>query len=54
MSMPEPTWWNGDERDPYEGERPCRFETFSGECLHCGAQIGEECVWEREQRCKHP
>lgn len=23
--------------------RPCRFETFSGECLVCGAGLGEPC-----------
>lgn len=29
---------------------PCRYETFSGECLHCGAQIDEDCTWKREQK----
>lgn len=33
-----------------EPARPCRYETVSGECLHCGAQLGEQCVWEKEQR----
>lgn len=22
---------------------PCKYETFSGECLVCGAQLGEPC-----------
>ncbi len=29
---------------------PCKFETFSGECLVCGAGIDDECEWERERR----
>lgn len=41
--------WLGPE--PY-GEamedRPCDFEKFSGECLTCGARLGEPCElgWE--------
>jgi hypothetical protein len=30
-------------------ELPCKFETFSGVCLICGAEIGEECEVERER-----
>ena len=29
--------------------RPCDWEKFSGECLVCGARIGEPCEWEDEQ-----
>ena len=27
----------------------CKFETFSGVCLICGSEIGEECEVERER-----
>ena len=30
-------------------ELPCKFETFSGVCMVCGAEIGEECEVERER-----
>lgn len=25
---------------------PCNWEHMSGECLYCGAQIGEPCGWD--------
>jgi hypothetical protein len=31
-------------------ERPCKFETFSGDCMVCGAGIDDECEWERERQ----
>jgi hypothetical protein len=39
-----------DDERPDDDRRPCKFETFSGECLHCGAGIDDECEIEREQR----
>ena len=27
---------------------PCKFETFSGVCMICGAEIEDECVVKRE------
>lgn len=47
----EYTWETTDPRDAEPpAEMPCKFETFSGECLHCGAGIDDECEYERERR----
>ena len=27
---------------------PCKFETFSGVCMICGAEIDDECMVKRE------
>jgi hypothetical protein len=42
--------WKTTEPDPYEGERPCRYEHMSGECLICGRLDGEGCEWEERHR----
>ncbi len=45
-------WLTTDPRDAQPEDRPCKFETFSGECLVCGAGIDEECEWERGIRIR--
>lgn len=29
-----------------DDELPCDWDRMSGECLYCGARLGEECGWD--------
>lgn len=41
---PDDEWLGPDPYDEaLERDRPCEFEKFSGECLRCGACLGERC-----------
>ncbi len=45
---PADEWLGPEPYDEVMEEKPCDFETFSGECLTCGARVGEPCElgWE--------